>query len=229
MKPRFKLCCVQFSENEVDSTRLKCLDYLYKMARDVVPGSVSKKPLIWDIFDVLSDEGFDYFFFMNCDIILSEEAIDWMLNQKEYDSACFSRVDAGPESRKNFATCKPFGFDGFYVKSSWWKEHRLEFLDISNIYAEPYWDNAYAVQFHLKSKCYFHNKIPLMYHIGHPRRWCKESLEGKWNQDRFYGTGLQKIWKEYLSKTVHSRAYINGKMTKEMIEREDEVEKKHYA
>lgn len=229
LKPRFMFCCVQFESDSVDSSSMVRLDYLNKSAKDIVPGSTSHKPLIYEMFDGLANMGADYFMFMNCDILLSEEAVTWMTEQTEYESACFSRVDAGPESRKNFATCKPYGFDGFYVKSSWWKEHRSDFLDISNIYAEPYWDNAYAVQLHLKSRCYFHNKIPLMYHVGHPRRWCRTSPEGQWNHDRFVTSGLAKVWKEYLSRTVHSRSYINSKMTREMIEKEDEVEKNLYS
>lgn len=229
LKSKMDLYCLQNSKDQINDSGFRRINCIRTIAKDIVPGSVSKKPLIYEMMDGLSDTGRDYFLFMNSDIILSEEAIDWILNQKKYTSACFSRVDFEPVERRNFESCAPYGFDVFLIKSSWWKEHRTEFLNIPNIYAEPCWDLAYATTLHIKSSCYFHNKIPLTYHICHKGRWSIDTPEGGYNQNKFNGTILIHLWNEYFVNTVLSRKYVNGTIDSDRIKVELEVEKRVFG
>ncbi len=181
IKPRVSLCCVQFCDDIVDSTGFWRCDCLKTRAKNIIPGSVSEKPIIYEMFDGLASAGLDYFLFINCDIIVSEKAIDWMLNQDEYHSACFFRTK--------------HGVDGFYINTMWWKLNRTKFFDLPNVYAEPAWDAAYAAKLKAESKCFFHNKEYLISHIKHEQRWQRKTLEGDWCTKKFYKSGLNPIWR----------------------------------
>lgn len=228
-KNRIGLYCLQHSDDKIDNYGLNRVNCIKTRAKDFIPGSNSLKPVIYEMFDALANTGHDYFVFTNSDIIISEEAIDWMLNQSRFDSACFSRVDLEPENRRNFSDCPPYGFDLFYIKSSWWKRNRIDFLNLPNTYAEPCWDLAYATNLHILSFCYFHNKIPLIYHIPHHGRWSINTIEGSFSQNIFNKTILINLWNDYFANNVLRRNYINKRITSEIIAREINVERRIFG
>lgn len=179
-----KLFALQFATDNVDTSGFTRTDCLKTRACDIIHKSVSKKPLVFEMIDGLSSCDTDFFLFINCDIIVSNKAIEWMTTQKEYDSACFFRVKTG--------------VDGIYIRTNWWKENRHKFTELNYIYAEPAWDAAYAAQLAKESKCFFHNKEYLISHIKHVQRWHPQTVDGKWNSTKFYKSGLNPIWRKQL-------------------------------
>jgi len=228
-KSKMSFYCLQHQEDKVNSNGFERLNCIQKRAKNFIQLSNSTKPLVYELLDGLASVGKDYFVFMNSDIILSETAVEWMLNQNQYETACFSRVNIDPENQRNFEVWAPYGFDVFFIRTSWWKSNREKFLSLPNTYAEPCWDLAYAATLHLNSSCYYHNKIPIIYHIGHEGRWNVETLEGSYSQNIFVGLSVFKVWYDYFGKTVLSRKYVNGEISSDRINEELAIEKKVFG
>lgn len=185
-----------------------------RKAWTVVPGSVSSKPLVSSLFDHLSErleESSDtecFLGLMNSDCILTSELVDHLLRESDTSCYCVSRVELLPgrkQGETTFLDCPTNGFDLFVMSRRFWRDHRELFRKTADIFAEPFWDNAYATLCKLNGKTEFLNKHPLLYHWMHEQSWKWNSLEARYNLQVFRDAGDAPYWLQYASEVLQSR------------------------
>lgn len=225
-----RLFFLQFKQDVIRTSRyFERIDCLNTRACDVIPLSKSKKPLISEMVTGLASTCSDDIFLVNSDIIVDFDAISWVLTQEDFDSSSFSRGEIIDGKRFGFSQGPtPLGFDAISINSNWWTKNSRHFSDIPNVYAEPYWDVAYAIMLKLRGRSYLHNKNALIYHLFHEKRWSLETTEGAFSIKLFESIPLMKDIYADLGKMVTSRKYgLDGRMSEEDIAkeilREDEI------
>lgn len=193
-----KLYNITFENESNENSNFIHLPFLTKKAKDIIPGSGSHKPVTKELFDILSKQDCDYFFFTNSDILLTEKIIK-LFNSTDLESAVFSRADCF--EIKDLKSIVPYrieiaGIDGWFVKKSWYEENSSLFKDY--IYAEHLWDVDYALQLlnHSKSKLY--NKEIYLYHEKHPLNWNETSLEAVHNKNLWLKTPYHENWHKFI-------------------------------
>tara|TARA_R110000824_G_scaffold8429_13_gene38266 strand:+ start:8616 stop:9407 length:792 start_codon:yes stop_codon:yes gene_type:complete len=206
----------------------KTLPALIRTAKDLVPDGTQDKPLIKDMFGVLSElEDYDYFIFTNSDIILSNRFIKLIQDNPKKDSFCGARLaiqdiknlDETPE----LVQYQVAGFDTFAVKSEWWYRKENKFPDY--VYAEPCWDVHYATLCKKHGKSMFVNKWPAaLFHINHEIAWSDMTPERKYNEEVYFKTHKNdcNMWHSFLFnvllKRTPDKGYYNPFSNEEEIE-----------
>jgi hypothetical protein len=207
-------------ENEKDLTEhegLTTLKCLKKTSRDVCNGS-RELPIVREMFDCLAELGYEYFCFINSDIIVTPKFFNEIL-ERDHEAYIASRLAIeGDITDLNFSIkindtsgkivnshYQVSGFDGFTIKSSWWKENRLLFPEY--VYAVVYWDTHYATLLLKNANTYMQNKVPTIFHIIHEDKSSSQCVEFNYNQDTFskkYPDDFQ-LWHNFLFQVLLKR------------------------
>ncbi len=127
-----------------------------------------RKPVMFELFDALAREAsareLPYFCFTNTDILISQAAIDWIL-QAGKDAYIFSR--------RNFdgATGAPLdiefaGYDVYAIRPAWWFRHCHRFR--TYIAGEGIWDEVYTTIVMCYADAAIENRLSLVRHEAHP-------------------------------------------------------------
>jgi hypothetical protein len=165
---RVEVVNVQFASDPHHMPDVETLPVLTRTSNSVSRRSGPMKPIMSDIFDVLAQEasrrGLPYFAFTNADILISQEAVDWMLATK-LDTYVFSREDFDGETGQSKGM-ELAGTDVFVSSTAWWAAHRHRFRPY--IAAEGVWDNVYTAIMMVHSNGVIENRRPLVRHESHP-------------------------------------------------------------
>lgn len=211
---------VQFAD-EKDLTEhqgfqtLKCLK---STSKDVCNGE-RELPIVREIFDVLANLGYDYFCFVNSDIIVTPKFFKEIFNN-DHEAYIASRLAIEGDNIKdlNFSIAvndsnsevinshyQVSGFDAFTIKSSWWKQNRLLFPEY--IYAVVYWDTHFATLLLKHADTYMQNKTPTIFHVIHEDKSSAQCIEFHFNQDTFAKnyTADFNLWHRFLFEVLLKR------------------------
>ena len=165
---RVELVNVQFALEPHHMPGVETLAVLTRTSNSVSRRSGPMKPIMSDIFDVLAQEasrrGHRYFAFTNADILISQKAVDWML-EANLETYVFSREDFD-ETTGQAKGMELAGTDVFVCTTAWWAQHRHRFRPY--IAAEGVWDNVYTAIMMVHSDGVIENRRPLVRHESHP-------------------------------------------------------------
>jgi len=208
------------------------LDVLNRTAKDIVVNCTSQKPLIKEMIKSLSDlEGYDYFIFTNSDIIISDRFIKLILDNKDKDSFCGSRLTIQNiqtlEETPKLVQYQVAGFDTFAIKTTWWKLNEANFPEY--IYGNPCWDVHYATLCMKLGDSMFVNKWPAsIFHIQHEIAWSDMTIERQYCENMLFKTYKQdsNMWHRYLFTVLLKRSPANGFYTP--FSNEEELEKQYF-
>jgi hypothetical protein len=167
------------SNDITEHTEFKTLKAL-KQTSNKICGGNRNLPCVKEMFDCLANLNYEYFCFINSDIIISSNFFKEILNNPEYDAYIASRLAIVGDNIKdlNFSIklndptssvvnshFQVSGFDCFTIKSTWWHQNRHKFPE--HIYAIIYWDTHYATILLKSGNVYMQNKKPTIFHIIH--------------------------------------------------------------
>lgn len=191
-----------------------------------------KLPLVNDLFDVLADLNYDYFIFINNDIIVSDRYIKHILNAPEFETFVasklhFTKLDSLTDNNSIPDAISVHGFDGFAVKTTWWKNNRTKFEKF--FLGKPYWDTYFFTMCYLHSKCMILNKPPAcIFHTTHESDAMAEDELTKFNIESFQKTNyVGKIWFSYVYDVLLKRQTHNGIKWYTPLPNEEDLEKQY--
>jgi hypothetical protein len=119
------------------------------------------------MLDVLAAEAIRracaYFCFTNADIIWSQEAVDWIL-QEGREAYTLSRSDFHSETGAD-AGIELSGIDAVAMRPEWYRAHAHRFRDY--IVGETCWDNVYAAILMCHADAAIENRRGLLRHEQH--------------------------------------------------------------
>ena len=205
---------------EVDG--FKTLYTLKKTSNDVCSGG-RELPLVSEMFDSLAELGYDYFCFINSDILVSPKFFNEIFSMeresyiasrlaiegdiKDLDFSITLNSPAGEVRNSHYQVS---GFDAFTIKSNWWKSNRELFPDY--VYAVVYWDTHYATILLKHSDALMQNKNPSIFHIIHPDKSSEQCEEFIYNQSLFYDKHRDDfdLWHRYLYQVLLARGIQNN-------------------
>jgi hypothetical protein len=157
---------------------------------DVVPGSTKKLPLMNEMFNAGLELDGDYFCFVNSDIILMHNAIQFILEKKPKAWVCSRMEILNIDSFQNIInqqiTPKYYevgGFDFFVFSKDWAAENRSLFQQ-PFLMAQPCFDPVWAGYIKVFGDAtLIGNKFPpYLFHIEHNSDWKTQSTPEKaWN------------------------------------------------
>jgi hypothetical protein len=178
-----------------DFKTLKCLK---KTSTELCNGTRGL-PITKEMFDCLAELGYEYFCFINSDIIVSLNFFKEILDNPGHDAYIASRLaiegnnikDLNFEIKLNDPTShiknshyQVSGFDCYTINSKWWKTNRHLFPEY--VYAVIYWDTHYATLLLKNGNTYMQNKKPTIFHIIHGDDSSAQCPELLHNQNTFY-------------------------------------------
>lgn len=162
---------VQFAEGGHAVDGIHTLGVLTRDSCVVTGKTGPRKPIVSDILEALCARaeqlGARHFCFMNADILLSQEAVDWMA-ATEYEAWLFSREDFDGASGTSLGMATA-GMDVIALTTGWWRQHRARFR--SYIAGEAVWDNVYTALVMCHARAVLENRRPLVRHEAHPAAW----------------------------------------------------------
>ena len=162
---------VQFAEGGHAVEGVHTLAVLTRDSCGVTGRTGPRKPIVSDILDALCARaeqlGGRHFSFMNADILLSQQAVDWIADG-QYEAWLFSREDFDGESGASLGMGTA-GIDVIAFSTGWWRQHRARFRPY--IAGEAVWDNVYTALVMCHAKAVLENRRPLARHEAHPTAW----------------------------------------------------------
>ena len=130
-----------------------------------------RKPIVSDILDALCARaeaaGAPRFAFMNADIALGQEAVDW-IGEGSFDAWLLSREDFDRTSGASLGI-NTAGTDVVALSTVWWRRNRFRFRPY--IVGEAVWDNVYTAIVMCHANAALENRRPLARHEAHPLAW----------------------------------------------------------
>jgi len=239
LKTQFEIELVNldFIENKgkiENNNTVKNLYVLTEHSKSYTKESSRDLPMIHDMFNRLCEysikNNFDYFIFVNSDIIVSDRFIKHILNTN-FDTYCAARLAIGnisslEETPKEISHYQVAGFDAYAVKTKWWRSNSHLFPKY--IYAISGWDVDYATKMKLNSNCDFCNKWPpMIFHIMHEEVSSKSSPELDYNKNLLWNINKKDcdIWHNYLFNVLLKR---QGGNYWHPFDNELELEKKYF-
>ena len=200
-------------------TTLRCLK---QTSKDVCSGG-RELPIVREMFDCLADLGYDYFCFINSDIIVTPKFFKEIFENKHEAYIASRLAIEGDINDLNFSITinsdkgsvrnshyQVSGFDGFTIKSTWWKKNRLLFPEY--IFAVVYWDTHYATLLLKNADTYMQNKTPTLFHVIHEDKSSTQCAEFNYNQDTFsksYPADFN-LWHRFLFEVLLKRGVHNN-------------------
>lgn len=157
---------VQFAQGPHHVPGLPTLAVLERASTDIDRGG-PRKPIVSEIFDRLAAEasarGSEYFCFTNADVLVTQQAVDWILGGGK-DAYALSREDFDGTSGAP-AGMQLGGIDTIAVRAGWWARNRLRFRPY--IVGETVWDNVYAAILMIHGDSVIENRRPFIRHEIH--------------------------------------------------------------
>ena len=216
---------IQF-ENGKDLTEhseFKTLRCLKRTSKDVCNGT-RELPIVRDMFDGLAELEYDYFCYINSDIMVSQNffkeifendhtayigsrlAIEGEINDLTF-SIKLNDPMSSPVKNSHYQVS---GFDTFTIKTDWWKRNRNLFPEY--VYAVVYWDTHYATLLLKNADTYMQNKTPTLFHIIHEDRSSAQCPEFTYNQSTFAEKHNQDFidWHKYFFEVLVRRGEHNN-------------------
>ena len=201
-----------------------------------IPSNITNKkiPFVNEIFDNLTELNTDYFLFINNDIIVSNRYIKEILNNNEYDcfpasKLHFTKLDSLDDKDSVPESLSVHGFDGFAIKSSWWKQNKERFKPM--LLSRAYWDTYFYAKCHLYGKSLTLNKPPgVIFHLDHK----STSMEGEpgntYNEKNFIedSDNLPQRWFSYVQNVLLKRPTYNNIKWYVPFNNEQELEKQYF-
>lgn len=209
--------------------------FVNKHCLQQIPKNITEKkiPFINEIFDHLAEIDADYFLFINNDIIVSNRYIKAIQNNPEYDcfpasKLHFTKLDSIDDDNSIPESLSVHGFDGFAIKSSWWKQNKDKFKPM--LLSRAYWDTYFYVKCHIYGKSLTLNKPPaVIFHLDHE----STSMEGEpgntYNEKNFIEDtdNLPQRWFPYVQNILLKRPTYNNILWYTPLSNEEEYEKKY--
>ena len=162
---------VQFTRGAHAVSDVETLAVLDRDSCTVTGRQGARKPIVSDILDALCSRaeaaGASQFAFMNADIHLSQEAVDWMAGAS-HDAWLFSREDFDAVSGAPLGMGTA-GTDVIALSVPWWRRNRPRFRPY--IAGEAAWDNVYTSIVMCHAAAVLENRRPLARHEAHPSAW----------------------------------------------------------
>ena len=196
---RIDLFNIQFENGKdlSENSNFTTLRSLKKTGNEIC-GGTRGLPIVREMFDSLAALGYDYFCFINSDIIVSTKFFEEIFSNNHEVYIASRLAIEGNITDLNFSikindpTSTPVknshyqisGFDAFTVKTSWWNDNRLKFPEY--VYAVVYWDTHYATTFLRNADTFMQNKTPTIFHIIHEDASNAPCKEFTYNQSTFY-------------------------------------------
>ena len=216
---------IQFEDGKdlAEHVNFKTLRCLKRTSKAVCNGN-RELPIVRDMFDALADLGYDYFCFVNSDIIVTPKFFTEIFDN-DHTAYIGSRLaiegeinDLNFSIKLNDPTSSPVknshyqvsGFDTFIIKTEWWKENRELFPEY--VYAVVYWDTHYATLLLKNTDTFMQNKIPTLFHIIHDDRSSAPGEEFTYNQSTFAEKHTKDFndWHQYFFSVLVKRGEHNN-------------------
>ena len=197
---------VQFAASPHHVDGLATLPALTRDSISVTGRRGPRKPLVSDIFTVLANEarrrGAPYFAFTNADILVSQDAVDWIA-QDGRDAYIFAREDFEPATGTSRGM-SVYGADAFALSTACWTRHRQRFRGY--ILGEAVWDNVYAAVLLCHTAAVLENRRPLVRHEAHAQNWTTAGPFGEYQQLlAAYDATYFSLWCEYVDRLIAHR------------------------
>jgi hypothetical protein len=164
---RVKVVNVQFARDPHHADGIETLPRLRNTSNSLTGRAGPAKPDVSEIFAVLASEAaarrIPIFCFTNGDIIVSQQAVDWMLSTAK-DTFVFSRENfdgASGDSRG----MELAGTDVFAMTVRWWQANAHRFRRY--LLGEGGFDNVYTAMMMCHSDGAIENRRPLVRHEAH--------------------------------------------------------------
>lgn len=200
------------------------LKALKKTSKDVCSGK-RELPIIHEMFNVLSELDYDYFCFINSDIIVTPNFFQEIFDNPSKDAYIGSRLAIEGENIKNLnfeiklndssssiknSHYQVSGFDTFAINSKWWRNNKQKFPEY--VYAVVYWDTHYATLLLKNGDTYMQNKFPTIFHIIHEDASSQKCIEFDYNQGTFYNNYREDfdLWHKYFFEVLVKRGAHNN-------------------
>jgi len=219
-----------FEDENIILNDFENLNILKQHSKTIFPNFKKKLPFVNEIFDIAANLNYDYFIFINNDIIVSDRFIKQIINEPSYETFVasklhFRKLDSLNDSSSDPGAISVHGFDGFAVKSSWWLQKRDIFQKF--FLGKPYWDTYFFTMCYLHSKCKVLNKPPLsIFHVAHDSDAMNNDELTEFNTKSFQKTDyVGRTWFTYVYKVLLKRSSHNGIEWYMPFENEEELEK----
>lgn len=214
---------VQFADGKdlTEHEGLQTLRCLKTTSKDVCGGQ-RELPIVREIFDELANLGYDYFCFVNSDIIVTPKFFKEIFNNKheayiasrlaiegDIKDLNFTIVINDSKSQVKNSHYQVSGFDAFTIQTSWWKQNRLLFPEY--VFAVVYWDTHYATLLLKHADTYMQNKTPTIFHIIHEDKSSAQCVEFFYNQSTFAKKHPEdfNLWHRYFYEVLATRPGVN--------------------
>ena len=162
---------VQFAYGGHSVGGVETLSVLSRDACTVSSREGPRKPIIPDILDALCHRaeraGARTFGFMNADIHVSQEAVEWIA-AGAHDAWLISREDFDGATGAPLAM-NTAGVDVIAISTAWWRRNRPRFRPY--LAGEAVWDNVYTAILLCHADALLENRRPLTRHEAHPIAW----------------------------------------------------------
>jgi hypothetical protein len=171
---------LQFRDESLAPEGFTTLAVLARDSRTVTGAAGPRMPVVSEMLDrlaeVASGRACRYFMFVNADIQVTQDAIEWIVSSG-LDGCAFSRGDVDPGTGA-FAGMMTFGIDALAFDVRWWSRERRRFRPYLS---GPYWDNVYAAILCSHGRGRIVSERPLIYHEQHPATWSAEGAFARYN------------------------------------------------
>jgi hypothetical protein len=182
------------------------LAVLTRTSNDASGRSGPLKPLVSDTFNALATEatarGLPYFCFTNGDVLFSQDAVDWML-EDQMQAYVLSRDDFDRPTGDSRGPLL-FGIDVIAIATDWWHQNRTRFRDY--IVGEPTWDNVYSAILLCHAKTAIENRRGLIRHEVHAQAWGRSPFAEYTRLLAAYDAAYFTLWCRYVEGLQRLRA-----------------------
>jgi len=202
-----------------------------------IPSNITNKkiPFVNEIFDYLSILEADYFLFINNDIIISDRYIKNILANPSYDcfpasKLHFIKLDSLQDKDSVPESLSVHGFDGFAIKSNWWKQNRNKFKPM--LLSRAYWDTYFFAKCQLYGNCLTLNKPPaVIFHLDHKSTSMDIDQGNVYNEKMFVEDSdhLPQRWFSYVQNILLKRPSQNNIKWYIPFDEEQDLEKKYFT
>jgi hypothetical protein len=171
---------LQFTDEPLTLEGFTTLPVLTQDSRSVTGAPGPRKPIVSEMLDRLAEmadrQACRYFMFVNADIRVTQEAIDF-IESAGLDGYALSRADVDPGTGA-LARMMIFGIDAVAFDVGWWKRERRRFRPYLS---GPLWDNVYAAIICSHGRGRIVSERPLIYHEQHQAAWSSEDAFARYN------------------------------------------------
>lgn len=227
---------VQFADEKESSNpdaTIINLNLLTRSSKNILPKYSKKLPFVKDVFNVLASTDCDVFVYVNSDILITDNLINYIKNNPSVTTTC-QRLDIDPITTlsepivgRRFEIA---GFDAFIFNKNWYVAHQFLFEDF--LLGKVYFDHAFALIIKLFGGEHpiLNSFPPHIAHIMHGRESHAEdegNLYNKFVYKNSFAKNLFYIWDNFVHKFLIQRpptgCFLN------MLDNEKNTEKDYFS